>query len=106
MTRSCLMPSKGETKSTAKKRSVQQRKYNSTPEQKKNRAMRNKARRQALSKGTVKKGDGKDIDHKTPVRSGGTNSKGNLRVRSRSANRADNGGTGGRKKGSTTKGKK
>lgn len=39
----------------------------------------------------------KDIDHKKPLRSGGSNAKSNTRVRSRSANRADNGKTGGRK---------
>ena len=51
-----------------------------------------------MKDGRVKKGDGKDIDHKKPIRSGGGNSKGNTRVRSASANRADNGGRGGRKK--------
>lgn len=34
---------------------------------------------------------GKDIDHKKPLRSGGSVGKGNLRLRSVSANRADNG---------------
>ena len=97
------MAKKGETKATAKPRSVAQRKYNSSPEQKKKRAMRNKARRDALKKGTVKKGDGKDVDHKKPLRSGGSNATTNRRVRSRSANRSDNGGTGGRPKGSTNK---
>ena len=92
------MPKKGETSASASKRSKQQREYNSSPEQIKKRSMRNKARRAAEKKGTVSKGDGKDIDHVKPVRSGGTNAKGNTRVRSRSANRADNGGTGGRKK--------
>lgn len=92
------MAKKGERKSNAKKRSVQQRKFNGTPEQKKKRAMRNKARRDALREGKVSKGDGKEIDHKKPLRSGGTNAKSNLRVRDKSANRADNGGRGGRKK--------
>ena len=72
--------------------------YHSKPEQKKKRAKRNAARRQAEKAGKVKKGDGKDIDHKKPLRSGGTNGKKNLRVRSKSANRADNGGKGGRPK--------
>lgn len=77
--------------------------YNAKPEQKKKRAMRNKARRQAIKEGKVKKGDGKDIDHKKPLRSGGSNAKSNQRVRSKSANRADNGGRGGRKPKSTKK---
>jgi len=97
------MPKKGELKAGATKRSKQQRKYNSSPQQKKNRAARNKARQQALKKGTVKKGDNKDIDHKKKLKDGGSNSTSNRRVRSRSANRADNGGTGGRKRGSKNK---
>ena len=60
--------------------------------------MRNTARRQAQKAGKVRKGDGKDIDHKKALRSGGGNSKSNLRVRSASANRADNGKRGGRPK--------
>lgn len=94
------MAKKGQMKKNAKKRSVQQRKYNSTPEAKKARAARNKARRQAEKEGKVKKGDGKDIDHKTPLRNGGSNAKSNQRVRSAKANRADNGsrkGVGGKK---------
>jgi hypothetical protein len=70
--------------------------YHSSSEQKKKRAQRNTARRRAVASGKVKKGDGKDIDHKKPLRSGGSNAKSNTRVRSRSANRADNGGKGGR----------
>ena len=70
--------------------------YHSSSEQKKKRAQRNTARRRAVASGKAKKGDGKDIDHKKPLRSGGSNAKSNTRVRSRSANRADNGGKGGR----------
>lgn len=92
------MPKKGEFKKNATKRSKQQRKYNSKPEQKKNRAKRNTARRQAEKAGRVRKGDGKDVDHKRKLKDGGSNKKSNTRVRARSANRADNGKTGGRKK--------
>lgn len=74
--------------------------YHSKPEQRANRSKRVQARREAEKEGKVRKGDGKDVDHKKPLRSGGGNSKGNLRVRSASANRADNGKRGGRKKGS------
>jgi 5-methylcytosine-specific restriction endonuclease McrA len=94
------MPVKGDKKANPSKRTLQQREYDSSPEVKKKRVMRNKARRQAERDGRVSKGDGKDIDHKTPLRSGGGNSSSNLRVRSRSANRSDNGGKGGRPKGS------
>ena len=71
-------------------------KYHSKPEQKKKRAARNTARRRAMKAGRVSKGDGMDIDHKRPLRSGGGNSTSNTRVRSKSSNRADNGGKGGR----------
>lgn len=94
------MAGDGKKKANAKPSSVRQRKYNSTTAQKKRRAQRNQARRQALKEGKVQKGDGKDIDHKNKGSKKGklNNSKSNLRVRSRSANRADNRGTGGRKK--------
>lgn len=75
-----------------------QREYNKRPAEKKKRAARNKARRQAIKAGKVRKGDGKDIDHKNPLRNGGSTSVSNTRVRSRKANRADNGGRGGRKR--------
>lgn len=64
--------------------------YNSTPENIKKRDLRNKARAMFAKAGLVKKGDGKDVDHINPVRSGGGNSKSNLRVVSRSVNRGWN----------------
>lgn len=62
--------------------------YQGTEEQKKNRAKRNTARRQAERDGKVSKGDDKDIDHKTPLSKGGSNGKHNLRVKSSSSNRS------------------
>ena len=97
------MAGDGKKSASATKDSKRQRRFNGSAKQKKNRAMRNAARRKAIKKGTVRKGDGKDIDHKRKIKDGGTNSKGNTRVRSRSSNRADNGGTGGRKKKRTTR---
>ncbi len=94
------MPKKGQFKAGASKRSKQQRKYNSSPKQKKNRALRNAARRRAEKNGRVSKGDGRDVDHKKKLKDGGSNKKSNTRIKSKSANRADNGKTGGRKKGS------
>lgn len=38
-------------------------KWQATDEQKKRRAQRNAARRKAMEKGLVKKGDGKEVDH-------------------------------------------
>lgn len=91
------MAKKGEYKSTATADSVRQRKYNSQPEQKKNRAARNQARREALRDGKVRKGDGKDVDHKRQLMEGGTNHKSNRRVVNRSANRTRGGSLGGKR---------
>ena len=91
VTREENMAKKGETKANAKPASVQKRAYNSTEKSKKERAARNKVRRQALAKGTVKKGDGVDLDHKVPLRKGGSTDSKNVRKRSASANRSDNG---------------
>lgn len=63
--------------------------YHGTEEQKKNRAQRNKARRMLIKEGVAAKGDGKDVDHIKPMRNGGTSTRSNLRMRSKSANRAD-----------------
>lgn len=57
---------------------------------------RKQARRMAEKQGLVKKGDGKDVDHKKPLHAGGTNKKSNLRVISASKNRSDGGKIGGK----------
>lgn len=54
----------------------------------KNRAKRNKARRELAREGKVSKGDGKDVDHKRALSKGGSTSRSNLRVTSKSANRS------------------
>ena len=41
-----------------------------------------------MREGKVKKGDGKDIDHKRPLSKGGSTSRSNLRVISASKNRS------------------
>lgn len=82
------MPAKGQFKKNAKPDSVRQRAYNSQPEQKKNRASRNSARRSAAAAGKVKKGDGKDVDHRNMNPK--DNRKSNLQVISKSKNRAKN----------------
>lgn len=46
------------------------RDYGGTPEQIKRRAQRNKARREAMADGKVKKGDGKEVDHVNAPRTG------------------------------------
>lgn len=65
--------------------------YHAKPEQRRNNDKRKQARRNMTYAGKVKPGDGKDVDHKNPLRSGGGNSDSNLRVRDKSANRSDNG---------------
>jgi 5-methylcytosine-specific restriction endonuclease McrA len=57
--------------------------YHSKPEQKKNRAKRNTARRKL----GLEKGDGKEVDHKNPLSKGGGNGDKNLRAVSRKTNR-------------------
>lgn len=61
--------------------------YDSKPKQIKHREMSNKARADLIREGVVKKGDGKDVDHIKPVRSGGTNKRSNLRAIDKSRNR-------------------
>lgn len=57
--------------------------YHGTAKQRKNRNMRNKARR-ALG---LKKGDPREVDHKRPLSKGGSNGKTNLRAVSKKVNR-------------------
>ena len=61
--------------------------YQGKPEQRANRSKRVLARRLMMKLGKVKKGDGKDVDHKDGNPQHNTLS--NLRVRDRSSNRAD-----------------
>ena len=62
--------------------------YDGTPAVKKKRAERNKARRMLTKEGVVHKGDGKDVDHKTPLSKGGTTTRSNLRAAPASKNRS------------------
>ncbi len=77
-------------------------KYHGSAKQKRRRAQRNAARRKLEKAGKVHKGDGKDVDHKRRRANSSKmdNSESNLRVQSKSKNRARNGGKGGRPKGS------
>ena len=62
--------------------------YTSKPEVKKKRAEQNAARREMSKAGLVHKGDGKDVDHRTPLSKGGSTGRSNLRVVPASANRS------------------
>lgn len=57
--------------------------YHSKPEQVENRSLRNQARRKL----GLKKGDPREVDHKTPLAKGGGNGHSNLRAVSRTTNR-------------------
>ncbi len=92
------MAAKGQLDTNATEDSKRQRKYNSSPEQKKRRAQRNKSRKLMMDKGSASKGDGKDVDHNDKNTANNTN---NLSMKSKKANRADNRGTGGAPKGNT-----
>lgn len=62
--------------------------YQGKPSQIKKRAKRNAARRKLMKEGRVRKGDGKDVGHKRALSRGGGNSRSNLQVQSRTANRS------------------
>lgn len=62
------------------------RDYQGTPEQIKRRAGRNKARRLMIKAGKVRKGDGKDVDHRNHNTQ--DNSRSNLRIMSKHKNRS------------------
>jgi hypothetical protein len=61
--------------------------FQGQPEQLKNRALRNAARSSMKASGKARLRDGKDVDHKRSIKSGGTNTKGNLRVLAKAKNR-------------------
>ncbi len=64
------------------------RDFQGTPQQIKNRAQRNAARAEMVKKHGKSALQGKDVDHKVPIRSGGGNGK-NLRIRTIKSNRGD-----------------
>ena len=61
------------------------------PERVKERAKRNKARRELMREGKVSKGDGKVVDHKKPLTKGGGTGRSNLRVQSAKASHSQGG---------------
>jgi 5-methylcytosine-specific restriction endonuclease McrA len=69
----------------AKKRDYakEYREYQGTPEQLRRQSERHKARRMM----GLKTGDPREVDHKVPLSRGGSNTKSNLRVVSRTTNR-------------------
>ena len=63
-------------------------KYTSKPAVVKKRVEQNRARKEMQDAGLVKKGDGKDVDHRVPLSKGGSGSRSNLRVVPASENRS------------------
>jgi hypothetical protein len=72
----------------AKRNYAREAKWENSPEQVKNREARNRARAQMIKAGVVKKGDGLDVDHRTPLAKGGGTGKSNLRAVPKSQNRS------------------
>jgi hypothetical protein len=69
------------------KKAAYDKAYNARPEEVANRVKRNQARAKLEQAGKVSKGDGKDVDHKTPLKRGGSNGESNLSVKSQTTNR-------------------
>lgn len=61
------------------------------PLEKKKRAARNQARRMMTAKVGKAALKGKDVNHKNPLRNGGSNILSNLNIQSRKVNRGNNG---------------
>ena len=70
------------------KKAAYDKAYNARPEQVQNRMERNRARAAMEKEGKVHKGDGKDVDHKTPLSKGGTTIRSNLRAEPAGTNRS------------------
>lgn len=64
-----------------------QKAYNARPENVNKREKNNAARQEAIREGRAKVGDNTDVDHKKPLRKGGSNAESNLRVTDRGSNR-------------------
>jgi hypothetical protein len=69
------------------KKAAYDKAFNARPEEVAKRVKRNQARAKMEAAGKVSKGDGRDINHKTPLKNGGSNSKANLEVTSQTKNR-------------------
>jgi 5-methylcytosine-specific restriction endonuclease McrA len=63
-------------------------KYHSRPEQMDKNAERKRARRKLEKEGKVKPFDGQDVNHKKPLKRGGSNARSNLNVQKASVNRS------------------
>ena len=69
------------------KKAAYDKAFNARPEEVAKRVKRNQARAKMEAAGKVSKGDGRDVDHKTPLKRGGGNGTSNLSVKSKTENR-------------------
>jgi hypothetical protein len=72
---------------TPKKKLEYMAEYQKKPETVEKRVDRNRARRHAIAAGKARVGDGKEVDHKVPLRKGGSGADSNTRVINKEANR-------------------
>lgn len=82
-------PKRGTTKATGRVRDYgkEYADYHGKASQIAKRGQRNQARATMVAAGKVKPGDGKTVEHKNPIRDGGTNRRSNLAVMSESKNK-------------------
>lgn len=73
---------------TTKRNYAQERKTLLARGEDKDNAARLRLRREAIKKGVVARGDGKDLDHKRPLSKGGANTMANVRVTTPAENRS------------------
>ena len=79
---------------STKRKLEYQKAYNARPEEVAKRVKNNAARREAISVGSAKVGDGKDVAHKKSLENGGGNTKSNTVVQDRASNRGWRKGSG------------
>ena len=72
---------------SSKQKLAYQAEYQKSDKEVEKRVDRNRARRHAIADGKAKVGDGKDVDHKVPLRKGGSDKDSNTRVVDASTNR-------------------
>lgn len=72
---------------SSKQKLAYQSEYQKSAVEVEKRVDRNRARRHAIADGRAKVGDGKDLDHKVPLRKGGSDKDSNTRVVDASTNR-------------------
>lgn len=76
---------------TERKRNYKREYANESAKRRKDRALRNKARRQLMREGKVRKGDGRVAHHKKPLSRGGSSSRSNITVQSASKSNREGG---------------